>query len=182
MRGDLNALDAKVGDADTGTTLATAAQAILADLDRLPLAEAPELCAALADRLAMGMGGSSGILLAIFVAAMGVRAGAPPDWHAALREGVASVQRYGGAKEGDRTMLDALIPAVAALEAGGGLAGAARAARGGADATAAMTKARAGRSSNVRADALRGVPDPGAVAVAAVFEELARESEAANPS
>jgi dihydroxyacetone kinase len=71
-------------------------------------------------------------------------------------------------------MLDALIPAVAALEAGEDLAAVAAAAAAGAARTASMTKARAGRSSYVREDALRGVPDPGAAAVAAVFEALAR--------
>lgn len=172
---ELDALDAKVGDGDTGTTFATAARAVLADLDRLPFAAPAALCGALADRLARVMGGSSGILMAIFAAAAGARAGDPPDWPAALRAGVRRVQEYGGAKEGDRTLLDALVPAVAALEAGGDLAAAAQAAAAGAERTAAMTKARAGRSSYVREDALRGVVDPGAAAVAAVFEALARE-------
>ena len=171
---ELDALDAKVGDGDTGTTFATAARAVLADLDRLPLAEPGALCAAIADRLSRVMGGSSGILMAIFAAAVGARVSDPPDWAPALREGVRRLQEYGGAKEGDRTMLDALIPAVIALEGGGDLAAAAQAASAGADRTASMTKARAGRSSYVREDALRGVPDPGAAAIAAVFEALAR--------
>lgn len=171
---ELDALDAKVGDGDTGTTFATAAGAVLADLDRLPFAEPPALCAAIAERLSRVMGGSSGILMAIFAAAAGTRVGDPPEWPAALREGVRRVQEYGGAQEGDRTMLDALIPAVAALAAGGDLAAAAEAAAVGAERTASMTKARAGRSSYVREDALRGVADPGATAVAAVFEALAR--------
>jgi dihydroxyacetone kinase len=174
MQAELDGLDAKIGDGDTGTTFATAARAILGDLDRLPFADAPALCASLADRLSKVMGGSSGILLAIFVTAMGTRA---PDWPAALREGVRRIQRYGGAEEGDRTMLDALIPAVIALEAGDDLAAAARAARRGAERTATMTTAKAGRSSYVRVDALRGIPDPGAVAVAAVFEALASAHE-----
>ncbi|HEU4410133.1 MAG TPA: dihydroxyacetone kinase subunit DhaK [Polyangiaceae bacterium] len=171
---ELDALDAKVGDGDTGTTFATAARAVLADLDRLPLADAPALCAALADRLSKVMGGSSGVLLAIFAAAAGARVGEPADWPAALREGVRRVQHYGGAEPGDRTMLDALVPALDALEAGGGVAAAALAAREGAARTASMARARAGRSSHVREDALRGVPDPGAVAVAAAFEALSR--------
>jgi dihydroxyacetone kinase len=170
---ELDALDAKVGDGDTGTTFATAARAILAELDRLPFADPPALCAALADRLSRVMGGSSGILMAIFAAAAGGHVGDPPDWPAALREGVRRVQEYGGAQPGDRTMLDALAPAVAALEAGKGLSAAARAAAEGAARTASMSKARAGRSSYVREDALRGVPDPGAIAVAAIFEALA---------
>ncbi len=82
------------------------------------------------------------------------------------------MQEYGGAKLGDRTMLDALVPAIAALESGG-LEAAARAAREGAARTATMAKAGAGRSSYVREEALRGVPDPGAVAVAAVLGAIA---------
>ena len=50
---------------------------------------------------------------------------------------------------------------------------AAAAARSGADSTATMKSARAGRSSYVPEAALRGVPDPGAVAMASVFEALA---------
>jgi dihydroxyacetone kinase len=173
MQGELDRLDAKVGDGDTGTTLATAARAILAELDELPFADPPSLCAALADRLTRVMGGSSGILLAIFVAAAGARVGDPPNWPRALAAGVSRVQDYGGARLGDRTMLDALIPALACLERGEGLASASAAARAGADRTASMRKAHAGRSSYVPEHALAGVPDPGAVAVASVFGALA---------
>src|SRR5207244_3754076 len=133
-----------------------AARAITADLDRLPFADAPALCAALADRLAKGIGGSSGVLAAIFVAAVGASVREPPAWPAALREGVRRVQRYGGASEGDRTMLDALLPAIVALEAGADLTAAAVAARRGAERTSAMTKANAGRASYIPADVLRG--------------------------
>lgn len=178
LEGELNALDAKVGDGDTGSTFATAARAVLGDVDVLPFARPAELCASIAERLSKVMGGSSGILLSIGVSAMGaaVAGGASeaPDWAAALREGVRRIQQYGGASEGDRTMLDALIPAVNALASGGGAAGAAAAARAGADHTSSMKSARAGRSSYVPEAALAGVPDPGAVAVAAVFEALAR--------
>jgi dihydroxyacetone kinase len=109
------------------------------------------------------MGGTSGILLAIFTAAAA----------RGLRAGLDAVQRYGGAARGDRTMLDAFIPALDALEAGKSMREAAAAARAGADATKEMTAARAGRSSYVRSDALAGTPDPGAVAVALAFEALA---------
>jgi triose/dihydroxyacetone kinase / FAD-AMP lyase (cyclizing) len=71
-------------------------------------------------------------------------------------------------------MLDALVPAVAALEAGEELTAAAKAATEGAERTASMTKALVGRSSYVREDVLRGVPDPGAIAVAALFEAIAQ--------
>lgn len=170
---ELNALDAKVGDGDTGSTFAGAARALLAGLDELPFAEPAALCGAVADRLSTVMGGSSGILLGIGVAAMGVAVSDPPDWTRALREGVARIRQYGGASEGDRTMLDALIPAVAALD--GGVPAAAAAARAGAARTALMTTARAGRSGYVPAEALRGVADPGAVAMARVFDALADE-------
>ena len=80
---------------------------------------------------------------------------------------------YGGAGPGDRTMLDALIPAMETFERGGDCLAAARAARGGADSTARMTKAHAGRSSYLAATELAGVADPGAVAIAVTFEAVA---------
>ncbi|MDB4947139.1 MAG: Dihydroxyacetone kinase, ATP-dependent, partial [Labilithrix sp.] len=174
---ELNALDARVGDGDTGSTFAAAARAVLADVDALPFADAPALCAAISGQLAKVMGGSSGILLSIAVAAMGTAVAAQgtgaPDWAASLRAGLSRIEQYGGAREGDRTMLDALWPAVRALEAGQGMKGAAVAARAGAEHTATLIRARAGRSSYVPDDALRGVPDPGAFAMAAVLEALA---------
>lgn len=175
---ELDALDAKIGDGDTGSTFATAARAIVADLDRLPLAEPAALCASIAERLSTVMGGSSGILLSIGVAAMGasLAASASDDaaaWSAALRQGLRRIEQYGGASEGDRTMLDALVPAATALEQGAGLAQAADAAKRGADRTSAMASARAGRASYVPESALRGVADPGAVAMAAVLAALA---------
>jgi len=175
---ELDALDAKIGDGDTGSTFATAARALVADLDRLPLADPAALCASISERLSTVMGGSSGILLSIGVAAMGasLAASASGDdaaWTVALRQGLRRIQQYGGASEGDRTMLDALVPAVTALQRGEGLAGAAAAAKRGADRTATMTNARAGRASYVPEAALRGVPDPGAVAMAAVLAALA---------
>jgi dihydroxyacetone kinase len=84
------------------------------------------------------------------------------------------MQHYGGAKRGDRTMLDALIPAVDALDQG--LQAAAQTARQGAEHTATLTHAHAGRASYVPAHALAGVVDPGAEAVARVFEALASGS------
>lgn len=169
---DLNALDAKVGDGDTGSTLATAARSLLASADGLPLADRPALLTAIGLALGTSMGGSSGVLLAIFFAGAGEAAAAGSDWPAALQAGLARMAAVGGAKAGDRTMIDALAPALEALAAGGGVAGAAKAARAGADATRAMT-ARAGRSAYVSAGDLSGHADPGAEAVARLFEGLA---------
>lgn len=173
---ELDALDAKIGDGDTGSTFASAARAVLADLDALPLADARLLAAAVGERLATVMGGSSGILLSIGFSAMGAVVGEPADWARGLREGVKRIQEYGGAREGDRTMIDALVPACDVLATGGSLAQAAKAAREGATRTTTMTKARAGRSSYVPVDALRGVPDPGAVAIATLLEALAGDT------
>lgn len=173
---ELDALDAKVGDGDTGSTFATAARAVLAGLDDLPLADPAALCAEIAARLSTVMGGSSGALLAIGLSAMAVALAASPSWPQAFHDGAQRIQRYGGAAEGDRTMLDALLPAARAFAESGSLAAAAAAAAKGAESTAAMLAARAGRASYVPPEALRGVPDPGAVAVARVLGALADAS------
>ena len=180
---ELNALDARVGDGDTGTTFATAARTLLAGLDTLPLNDAAKMCTAIAERLSGSMGGSSGVLLSILAAATGSALGTGRQWPSALQAGIERMRFYGGANRGDRTMLDALLPAVEALEAGGDLNAAADAARSGAAATAGMTKARAGRSSYLASRDLAGVADPGAVAVAAAFEAAAgRAISAERPS
>jgi dihydroxyacetone kinase len=167
---DLNVLDAKSGDGDTGSTLATAARALDAALDRLPLSDATQLYRAIGLELSQTMGGSSGVLLAIFFAAAGDASASGRDWVGALAAGLERIKQVGGAAEGHRTMIDALAPALAALP--DGLAAAARAARVGADATAGMTQARAGRAAYVGADKLAGWNDPGAEAVARLLERL----------
>ncbi|MEL6063107.1 dihydroxyacetone kinase subunit DhaK [Methylobacterium sp. DCY52] len=169
----LNALDAKVGDGDAGTTFAGAARAVLADLDRLPQADPAALCRALAERIGRAVGGSSGVLGSIFFAAAAAALAKGAAWAAALAQGVARVEGYGGAKPGDRTLLDALVPAVEAL-ASGGLGAAAEAARAGAEATARLDRAGAGRSSYLAAGDLAGVQDPGAAGVAEAFSALAK--------
>jgi triose/dihydroxyacetone kinase / FAD-AMP lyase (cyclizing) len=167
---DLNALDAKAGDGDTGTTLGGAAQAVAAQLDELPLDDLPALLSSIGMTLSQVMGGSSGVLLAIFFAASGDAASRGVHLQQALQSGLARMQQIGGAKLGDRTMVDALAPALQVL--GVSTERAAEAARAGAEATASMTKARSGRASYVGADRLLGNVDPGAEAVARVFESL----------
>jgi ATP-dependent dihydroxyacetone kinase len=168
----LNELDAKSGDGDTGSTLATAARALKGSLDRMPLADLTQLFPALGNELSQTMGGSSGVILAIYFNAAGDACanGAPVE--RALREGLQRVSGVGGARVGDRTMIDALSPALDALSAG--LASAALAARAGADATAGIHRAKAGRAAYVPSENLKGHNDPGAEAVALVFEGLAR--------
>jgi len=171
MERDLNALDAKSGDGDTGSTLAGAARSLEKALDRLPLADEAALLRAIGDELAQTMGGSSGVLLAIYFAAAGDAAASGAGRGDALRAGLERMREVGGANPGDRTMIDALLPALDALDQG--LAAAATAARKGADATAEITRAGAGRAAYVGADELAGHNDPGAEAVARLFERLA---------
>ncbi|NOU28122.1 MAG: DAK2 domain-containing protein, partial [Polyangiaceae bacterium] len=173
----LDALDAKIGDGDTGTTLANAARSLLAQKHALPFANLGALFGALSQHLSAAMGGSSGVLLGIFTAAVSAAMKSEASLSPALTSGAARVQEYGGAREGDRTMLDALVPAVAVLSSGGTVAEAAVAARDGAERTAALEVARAGRSGYLRSETLRGVSDPGAVAVALVFEALAHRAD-----
>jgi len=90
----------------------------------------------------------------------------------ALKSGLARLCQIGGAKPGDRTMVDALAPALDALDEG--LESAAIAARKGADYTATLTRAKAGRATYINAQQLSGHVDPGAEAVARLFEHLSK--------
>jgi ATP-dependent dihydroxyacetone kinase len=168
--GELNALDAKSGDGDTGSTLATASRALIKALPRLPLADWTQLFRAIGLELSQTMGGSSGVLLAIFFTAAGDASASGKDSVSALKAGLKRIQEVGGANVGDRTMIDALSPALDALV--NGLEAAAAAARAGADTTAKMKRANAGRASYVSESHLVGHNDPGAEAVAVLFEEL----------
>lgn len=168
---DLNLLDAKSGDGDTGSTLATAARALIDAMDTLPLADHTQLYRAIGLELSQTMGGSSGVLLAIFFAAAGDASSSGLPMKDALQTGLARMRQIGGANPGDRTMVDALLPALEEL--GTGVAAAAAAARKGANYTATLTSAKAGRASYINAEQLDGHIDPGAEAVARLFEHLA---------
>jgi dihydroxyacetone kinase len=169
---ELNRLDAKAGDGDTGSTVATGARSILSQTSNLPLADRVALFAVIGDTLATAMGGSSGVLLSIFFTAAGKASGDGRDLAASLLAGLDRMTFYGGAYPGDRTMVDALSPALRAL-ATGGVRAAADEARKGAEATKAMRKAKAGRSAYIGESDLDGVMDPGAHAVAEVFAAVA---------
>lgn len=173
MQSDIDALDAKVGDGDTGSTFATAARAVRKSLDDLPFAEGAALLSTLSDIKRKAMGGSSGVLFAIFLAKSAEAYRENGDWVQALSAGLGAMQKYGGAALGDRTMVDALRPALDRLAAGSGLKSAAAAAREGSDATAKLLRANAGRSAYLEARSLEGINDPGAEAVARIFEALA---------
>ncbi|OUJ13978.1 dihydroxyacetone kinase subunit DhaK [Acetobacter sp. DsW_063] len=166
----LNGLDAKVGDGDAGSTFAETARVIDGALDRLPLNDPFALMQTLGRLLSRHAGGSSGVLLSIMFAAAG--RSEQERWQAALAEGLAAMRHLGGAGAGDRTMLDALIPAIEVLEKDGPWDSVVSAARNGADATAKMKKAGAGRASYIPEGRLDDTPDPGAEAIARLFEAL----------
>lgn len=178
LEADLNALDAKVGDGDTGSTFAAGARDIADLLQRrqLPLANLATLFALIGERLTVVMGGSSGVLMSIFFTAAGQKLEQGASVAEALNAGLAQMKFYGGADEGDRTMIDALQPALAALLAEpDNLQAAFTAAQAGADRTLHASKAGAGRASYLNSDSLRGNMDPGAHAVAMVFKALAQK-------
>mmetsp|Transcript_92948 Transcript_92948/g.240096 ORF Transcript_92948/g.240096 Transcript_92948/m.240096 type:complete len:634 (-) Transcript_92948:176-2077(-) len=177
-KSELNTLDGKTGDADCGSTMETASTRLLAELDKLPLADAKATCECLSSILGKTMGGSSGVLLSIMFMGMTAsfeKAGGKAWAEAgpqAFMDGLQAMMDAGGARTGSRTMLDALVPAAEALVAGKGLVGAKEAAEAGAKATGSMAP-KAGRAENVPESAWRGVEDPGAKAASIAFAALA---------
>lgn len=94
-------------------------------------------------------------------------------WRAAFVAGTNGLMEQGGARVGDRTLVDALKPAADVFEHGSGsVADAAHAARVGFESTKSITKAKFGRSAHVRAEKLLNQPDPGASAICIILESL----------
>lgn len=170
LKGELNRLDTLVGDGDTGSTFSSGALRVQQQLqnNNLPLAEIHKLLGVIGEDLAISMGGSSGILLSIFFTAAGTHFAKYQDLPDALLSGLDQMKFFGGAKIGDRTMIDALEPALLALK-NESIEVAVAAAKLGAESTATMLEAKAGRSSYLNSDSLEGVKDPGAVAIEKVF-------------
>jgi dihydroxyacetone kinase len=173
----LTELDSVVGDGDIGISLARGARAIDAALESFALDRPAVALQQLSAILRRVLGGTSGPLYAVFVLRAGVvlsehaEPGSVGAWAEALQAGCDGMARLGGASAGDRTMLDALIPASAALSSQAqGVAAAdaasqmAIAAENGAEATRTMLPSK-GRSSYLGERAL-GHVDPGAYAVA----------------
>jgi dihydroxyacetone kinase len=170
----LTELDSAAGDGDLGISMARGAAAVRGLSAE---ADAASTLVAIAGALRRAIAGSSGPFYAVgllraaavLAAASAVDASA---WAEAFGQAVEAVSAMGGAKVGDCTMLDALVPAAQAFRDGLGRgmsakeawAAAASAAEAGAASTAQM-RPRLGRGSYLGDRAL-GVEDPGAVAVA----------------
>ncbi len=173
----LTELDAAIGDADHGINMERGTQAVLAKLEGASAAGAAgglgPLLKTVGMTLVSTVGGAAGPLYGTLFLAMGTAAGEATElslaaWAATLDAGVAGVRARGKAEPGDKTMLDALLPAVEALKsaAASGLSleaalqGSVAAAEQGMTATVALV-ARKGRASYL-GERSAGHQDPGA--------------------
>ncbi len=172
---ELTEMDRVTGDGDLGISMRRAAEVVQEAVGSYPLDYVPATLKALGHILQREMGGSSGPLYGVlFLRCGNVLEGSSTaelvQWVNALDQGCHAISELGGAKPGDRTMLDALDPFVKSLKGGAGkvsretLLTAVEAAEHGVEATAQM-KPRLGRSSYL-GDRVLGHPDPGAKAVA----------------
>ncbi len=183
----LTALDARAGDADLGISMVRGAKAIR-ELPGEDWQHAATALARMGQALRRAIAGSSGPFYATALLrasrVLGDGPGAAESWAAALAAAVASIGELGGAKRGDRTMLDALEPASetfsAAIRAGvpGPVAWqrAIDAAEAGTAATATMFP-RAGRAAYL-AERAMGAPDAGASAALVWMRAIATTLEA----
>ncbi|MEU3492981.1 dihydroxyacetone kinase subunit DhaL [Kitasatospora cineracea] len=184
----LTALDAAIGDGDHGSNLRRGFTAVLAALDdagsdgSAGFDSAGALLRTVGSTLLAKVGGASGPLYGQAFRVAGAEL--PPDAGPAacadaLAAGLAAVRALGGAEPGDKTMVDALAPAVDALRtaaaAGAALAGATAAAADAAEQGARATtplQARRGRASYLGPRSV-GHQDPGATSAALIVRALA---------
>ncbi len=178
----LTDLDRQIGDADHGANMQRGMSAVAA-LDPGGLPDAPALLKKAGMTLVSTVGGASGPLYGTFFLRMAAAlpAQGPVDAAAfgtALRAGLDGLVARGKAAEGDKTMIDALAPAVRAYEGavgaglGAALAAAAEAAAQGRDATIPLV-ARKGRASYL-GERSAGHQDPGATSAALLLESAQR--------
>jgi phosphoenolpyruvate---glycerone phosphotransferase subunit DhaL len=185
----LTQLDSAIGDGDHGINMNRGFEAVGKALAGQNGSLPPGRLLVVAGKtLVSTVGGASGPLWGSFFRAAGRTLGDEPSpdgaaLHAALAAGVAAVQDLGAAQPGDKTMVDALAPAVealgAALDAGeavaAALASAADAAEAGARATVPL-QARKGRASYLGERSI-GHEDPGAASTTLIIAALGRATE-----
>lgn len=182
----LTELDSAIGDADHGINMARGMTAVIDKLDGHEPSHANELFKIVAMALVTSVGGASGPLYGTFFLRFGGATGAATELDIealamALDAGLTGIMERGKAEPGDKTMVDALSPAVDAMEAviksRGDLATAVTSARdaaaAGRDATVPLV-ARKGRASYL-GERSAGHMDPGAVSMALLFDALAEE-------
>ncbi|MEW2566740.1 dihydroxyacetone kinase subunit DhaL [Streptomyces sp. NPDC047070] len=170
----LTALDSPIGDADHGSNLQRGFRAVATALEKEEPGT-PGAVLMLAGRtLISTVGGASGPLYGTLLRRTGKALGDAAEvdeaeFAQALRTGVDAVVQLGGAAPGDKTMIDALLPAVDAL--GRSFAAARSAAEEGAQATTPL-QARKGRASYLGERSI-GHQDPGATSSAILIAALA---------
>jgi dihydroxyacetone kinase len=172
--GQLTEMDRITGDGDLGVSMKRAGAAVKEAVESYPLDDVAETLKALGHTLRHELGGSSGPLYGVLFLRCGnvlQNSGGTrlPEWAKAIEAGTQAISDLGGARAGDRTMLDALAPFVQSLKGAGNrspreaLPAAVEEAKRGAAATAQM-KPRLGRSSYL-GDRVLGHADPGATAI-----------------
>lgn len=173
----LTDLDRQIGDADHGANMVRGMRAVVA-LDPAGFADARSYAKQVAMSLISTVGGASGPLYGTFFLRLSTALPADgsvsqAEWAAALAAAVAGVQARGKAEPGDKTMLDALLPALAAFEAAtdSPWQAAATAAEQGRDDTVPLV-ARKGRASYL-GERSAGVADPGATSTALLLRAAA---------
>jgi phosphoenolpyruvate---glycerone phosphotransferase subunit DhaL len=181
----LTQLDAAIGDADHGANMDRGFTAVVSSLDGLGDQPPGKVLIAAGRTLISNVGGASGPLWGSALRGAGKRLGdeaefGPDDLADALDAALSAVVELGAAEEGDKTMVDALAPAVRAYRAGlGGGDGAGEAletatvaAEDGMRATTPM-QARKGRASYLGERSI-GHQDPGATSAAIIVAALDR--------
>ena len=183
----LTDLDAAIGDGDHGTNMDRGMQAVVAALDDTPPVTASALLNKVGMTLVSTVGGASGPLFGTFFLRVGASLGDTAEislaqLSAALRAGLEGIVARGKAEAGDKTIYDALAPAVNALDSAvsedvdkaDALKLALVAAESGRDATTPML-ARKGRASYLGERSV-GHQDPGATTVALLMAAATRAS------
>lgn len=179
----LTELDSPIGDADHGSNLRRGLSAVRESLEKEDPGTPGAVLALAGRRLISTVGGASGPLYGTLLRRTGKALGEDGEVSreqlaAALAEGVAAVATLGGAAPGDKTMLDALVPAAEALATS--WEAAREAAERGAEATTPL-RARKGRASYLGERSI-GHQDPGATSAALLVAALAdTAAEGAGP-
>ncbi|EEH66699.1 dihydroxyacetone kinase, L subunit [Actinomyces urogenitalis DSM 15434] len=182
---ELTELDAAIGDADHGANMRRGFQAAAQAVQDPALATPGAVLKKVAMTLISTIGGASGPLYGTFFLRMAGECGDSPEIDLpvllrAMEAGVAGVQARGRSQAGEKTMLDAWLPALEAMrgqsDLAAGTAAAARAAQEGRGATAAM-RATKGRASYLGQRSV-GHIDPGAASTALVLQALAQAETA----
>lgn len=176
-------LDGLAGDGDFGTSLATGFRQIEKEWDEIPKTDIGAMLLKISMIVSKHVGGSSGPIwgTGFMKAAMltrGKTAITLQELASMLGSAIEGIQARGGAKLGDKTLLDALIPVHEALTAAGGdkaaaLRQAADMADEAIDSTRSLRAGR-GRASQVGERSM-DTPDPGIVAIATILQDWCKE-------